>query len=89
MTGSVLLFAPLPINSPIGLTNSLEAWLWDHRLVALLSPPRLIPSDGETGNNSVTSSLPTIHSEQLNWSCYARNAKSPNFHKRFNQERSI
>jgi len=51
--------------------------------------PRLIPSDGETGNNSVTSCLPTIHSEQLNWSCYARNAKSPNFHKRFNQERSM
>jgi hypothetical protein len=25
----------------------------------------------------------------LNSLCYARNAKSPNFHKRFNQERSI
>jgi membrane protease YdiL (CAAX protease family) len=36
---AILRFAQLPINSPIGLTNSLEVWLWDHRLVALLSPP--------------------------------------------------
>jgi hypothetical protein len=39
MTGSVLLFVQLPINPPIGLTNSLEVWLWDYRLAALLSPP--------------------------------------------------
>jgi hypothetical protein len=39
MTGSGLLFAQLPINPPIGLTNSLEIWLWDPELVALLSPP--------------------------------------------------
>jgi hypothetical protein len=41
------------------------------------------------GAPRLTTGLPTIHSEQLNWSCYARNAKSPNFHKRFNQERAI
>jgi len=29
MTGSVLLFAQLPINPPIGLTNSLEVAFWD------------------------------------------------------------
>jgi hypothetical protein len=39
MTGSVLLFAQLPINPPIGLTNSLEVWSCDYELVALLSPP--------------------------------------------------
>jgi hypothetical protein len=43
MTGSVLLFAQLPINPPIGLTNSLEVWLWEHGLVALLSPPPIDP----------------------------------------------
>jgi hypothetical protein len=37
----------------------------------------------------ITSSLPTIHSEQLNSSCYARNSQSTNFHEHFNQERSI
>jgi len=52
MTGSVLLLAQLPINPPIGLTNSLEVWLRDHRLVDVIIAPRLIPSHGLLGSNS-------------------------------------
>jgi hypothetical protein len=49
--------------------------------------PQILPVSRTIGKQAITSGLPTIHSEQLNWACYARNSKSPNFHEHFHQER--
>ena len=52
MTGSVPLFAYLPTNPPIGLTNSLEVWLSDHELVAFIAPP-IDPEHGLDGGRPI------------------------------------
>ena len=46
MTGSVLLFAQLPINPPIRLTNSLEVRLWEVE-ISIAACCRLRADDGQ------------------------------------------
>jgi len=44
MTGSVLLFARLPINPPIGLTNSLEVLVLYRNRAGAACPHIILPS---------------------------------------------